>query len=319
MRLAIEVSHLSKSYGSLQVLKDLSFKVREGAIYGFLGPNGSGKTTTIKVMLQLITDYTGSIQLLGERVEPSNTLHLRRQIGYLPQEPVFPDKYTGQEVMEFVARAYGLEKREEERGIDELLTHFQLFRDRERRVKQYSKGMKQRLGLAAALLPKPGLVILDEPASALDPTGRREVLDLILSLRGSTTVFFSSHILADVEQICDEVAVLQRGEKVVESSVSDLLKRYAPVCYEILSPEDEREQVVQLLSTMEGLQDIRVEKGRVLVTFHGSERERMARGILPLLVEEGLSVLEFGPSRVNLEEVFFKVLEEKASKEGGMQ
>lgn len=314
--MAIEVSQLTKSYGRVQALKDLSFKVEEGLVYGFLGPNGSGKTTTIKVMLQLITDYRGSITLLGERVGGSNSLHLRRQIGYLPQEIVFPEKYTGSEVMEFVASSYSLDREEADNRIEELLVHFKLGEDRDRSISQYSKGMKQRLGLAAALLPHPRLVILDEPASALDPAGRREVLDLIASMRSRTTVFFSSHILADVEQICDEVAVLKGGEKVVESSVKDLLKKYAPVCYEVVSPQEERLQVHRLLSTIEGVVDVTVNEDRVLVSFQREERESIVRRILPLLVDEGVFVQEFGPSKVNLEEVFFKVLEEKALKEG---
>lgn len=313
---AIEVSHLTKSYGHVLALKDLSFQVEEGVVYGFLGPNGSGKTTTIKAMLQLITDYTGSIEVLGQRVDGSNSLHLRKQIGYLPQEPVFPAKYTGREVMEFVASTYSLPKREGEGHIEDLLAHFKLENDGNRSVNQYSKGMKQRLGLACALLPKPKLVILDEPAAALDPSGRREVLDLMASISGSTTVFFSSHILADVEQICDEVAVLKSGEKVVESSVKELLQRYAPVCYEVVVLEEEREQARNLLARLEGVVDVSLKENKVFVSFQREERETIVRRILPLLVSKGVSVLEFGPSRINLEEVFFKVLEEKALKEG---
>lgn len=313
---AIEVSHLTKSYGKISVLKDLSFTVEEGIVYGFLGPNGAGKTTTIKVILQLITNYTGDIKVLGEKVNGTNRLHLRRQIGYLPQEPVFPEKFTGLEVMEFVSSSYGLEKGKTQHQIDALLHRFALNKDKKRQVSEYSKGMKQRLGLAAALLPKPKLVILDEPAAALDPAGRREVLNLIASISGSTTVFFSSHILADVEQICHTVAVLKDGEKVVESSVKELLLRYAPVCYEVVVLNQQLEQVRKLLKSIKGVIDATIQDNRVLVSFHREERDRMIQEILPLLVGEGISVLEFGPTRINLEEVFFKLLEEKAKTVG---
>ena len=197
---AVRVENLTKSFGSHKVLDRLSFQVETGTICGFIGPNGSGKTTTIRILLGLLKKGGGRVQVLGEDVEFGKESQVKARIAFLQQDPVFPERHTGREVMDLVARLYGMESSYARQRTDELLNEFHLEKAANRSAAVYSKGMKQRLGLAACFLPGPQLLILDEPVSALDPEGRVEVFDIIRRVKGKSTVLFSSHILEDVEE-----------------------------------------------------------------------------------------------------------------------
>jgi len=202
-------------------LTGLDLEVPKGSIFGYLGQNGAGKTTTIKILTGLQFSTSGSAWIFGGDVRQSAT---RRNIGFMPENPYFYEYLTAEEALDFYGKLSGMDSASRKRRTDELLDEFGLNHARKVSMRNYSKGMRQRLGLAQAMLHTPPLVILDEPMSGLDPMGRRDVRNAILRLRDNgQTVFFSSHILGDVEEICDRVCVLNQGKKVAEGSIASLL------------------------------------------------------------------------------------------------
>ncbi len=224
---AIEIQGLEKTFtghlsiGRIHALRGVDLSVPRGVIYGFLGPNGAGKTTTLKVLTGLLRPDRGTVRLLGA---PAGKRDTRAHIGFLPETPYFYDYLTGAELLRFFGRLHGLGARTLDEKVPALLKLVGLEGRGNLPLRKYSKGMLQRAGLAQALLNDPELVILDEPMTGLDPIGRREIRDLILSLRTQgKTVFFSSHILADAEMICDEVAILVGGKVVQQGSLEKLL------------------------------------------------------------------------------------------------
>lgn len=224
----VRFEHVAKSlpYGfwlrRKPVLRDVSLTVERGEVYGFLGPNGAGKTTSLKCLLGLLTPNAGSVEIFGRA---GSDPEARRKIGYLPEHPYFYPHLTGRELVDYFGRLFDLPGDVRRRRTDELIELVGMTAKAGQPIKQYSKGMMQRIGMAQALINDPELVILDEPMSGLDPIGRREVKDIILSLKaGGTTVFFSSHILADAEALCDRVGLLFEGRIVRESAVDELLE-----------------------------------------------------------------------------------------------
>ena len=222
---AVALHGLVKRYGATAALNGLDLIVPEGSIFGFLGPNGAGKTTTLRILTGMARPTAGSAEVLGfDATRPDAAL--RRQVGFLPDVPAFYPWMTARELMRFAGRLFGLDGVALEQRSESLLAMVGLATVKTR-IGGYSRGMKQRLGIAQALVNAPRLLLLDEPTSALDPIGRREVLELIASLRGRTTVFFSTHILADVERVCDTVTILDRGAVVAGGPIDDLKRRHA--------------------------------------------------------------------------------------------
>lgn len=224
----IEINALTKDYEvgflkkrKVRALDRLSLEVRRGEIFGFLGPNGAGKTTTLKLLMRLIYPTEGTARILGHAIDDVAT---RSRIGYLPENPYFYDYLSGRELLEYFGALFGLPADVASSRANELLRIVGLDSDRaDRQLRKYSKGMLQRIGIAQALVNDPEIVFMDEPMSGLDPIGRREVRDLLLSLRGQgKTVFFSSHILTDVEALCDRAAILNRGTLVRFGTVQEL-------------------------------------------------------------------------------------------------
>ena len=222
---AISMTGLTKHYPGVQALSDLSLEVPAGSIYGFLGPNGAGKSTTIKVLAGLTRPTRGSASVAGIRVDAGPGY--RREVGYLAQEPQFYDWMTGRETLRFVASLYPAADRAGDDRITAVLKRVGLADAADRRTATYSGGMRQRLGIAQALIGSPAVLLLDEPVSALDPIGRREVLDLMRELRGEVTVFYSTHILDDVERVSDHVAILDGGRLVRSAPTAELLSSFA--------------------------------------------------------------------------------------------
>ena len=225
----VSVQQLTKTFRlgvrlrRIDALRGISFDVPEGAVFGFLGPNGAGKTTTIKILTGLIHPTSGSATIYGEPVGVSS---VGARLGYLPEQPYFYDYLNGYETLIFYARLFALPAGVASKRARDLLERVGLGHAGDRAIRKYSKGMMQRLGIAQALINDPQLVILDEPMSGLDPIGRKEVRDLMLELkRMGKTVFFSSHILADIEMACDRIAIIHKGEIIEAGSVSDLVAR----------------------------------------------------------------------------------------------
>ena len=217
---ALKIGNLHKSFGKNTIINGLSMSIPENTIFGFLGKNGAGKTTTMKMILGFLKKDEGSIKVFGEEVSFGQS-KTNRFIGYLPDVPEFYGYMTAKEYLNLCGAVTGLSKNEIKNKSVELLELVGL-RDVNKRISGYSRGMKQRLGIAQALLNSPKLLICDEPTSALDPLGRKEILDIILKIKDSTTVIFSTHILSDVEAICDHVVVLDKGKNVLEGSIDEL-------------------------------------------------------------------------------------------------
>lgn len=234
----LQTFNLTKHYGPIHAVAGIDLPVYRGEVFGFLGPNGAGKTTTIGMAMGLIHPTAGQIEIFGQPVTPANTAPLRR-VGALVGAPSFVPHFSGRRNLELVARLYpdvGAAR------VDEVLALVGIAAAADRPVKGYSTGMKQRLGLAAALLHQPELILLDEPTNGLDPAGMREVRDLLRGLAGEgITVFLSSHLLNEVEQICDRVAVLNQGRIVAQGRVSELLGQQQVVRIRVASPAAARE------------------------------------------------------------------------------
>jgi len=286
------------------------FRVQRGSVHGFLGPNGAGKTTAIKIILGLIAADSGQVKVLGEPLIFGRRHNYLQYLNYLPQDPVFPEGLTGKEVLFLVADVYRIDRHKSRLRMDRLLEHFDLQAAANRRVGVYSRGMQQRLGLAAVLLTEPELLILDEPVSALDPDGRRKVLDIINRLKGRATVFFSSHILADVERVCDHVTIINSGRKLLDAETSDLLARYAIEQYIITVNPEHLNRAAGLIRQNRHVRQVNSHFNQLFVASEPGQSSAMAEKLLADLVRGGITVTEFMPNRTNLEAAFFRVVEE---------
>lgn len=225
--LAVLTRGLTKDYTDfwgrpkVRALDGLDLEIRKGEVFGLLGPNGSGKTTTMKLMLGLIWPTAGEVKILGH--DPRDT-EVRARIGFLPEETYLHKFLTGEETLEFHGKLFDIPRPERKKRIDALLEKVGLTQARGRRIREYSRGMGRRIGLAQALINEPDLIILDEPTAGLDPIGTREVKDLIVGLRREgRTVVLSSHLLADVEDVCDRITILHRGKACRTGSVDEIL------------------------------------------------------------------------------------------------
>ncbi|MBI4854409.1 MAG: ABC transporter ATP-binding protein [Acidobacteria bacterium] len=227
MKTVIEIDNLCKDYmvgfwrpKPQRALNNLSLQVNEGEIFGFLGGNGAGKTTTLKILMTLMFPTSGSAKILGKSIDD---LEMRKQIGYLPEAPYFYDYLTAKEFLDYCGKIFGLSNDARNRRINELLKLVDLDFAADRQLRKFSKGMLQRIGIAQALVNDPKIVFMDEPMSGLDPIGRREVREIIRSLREQgKTIFFSTHILSDVEVLCDRVAILRKGDLAGYGKLSEL-------------------------------------------------------------------------------------------------
>lgn len=302
---AIFIEELTKTFKSgwpgrpsVQALSGLSLSVRRGEIYGFLGPNGAGKTTTLKILLGLMRATSGRAELLGA---PSGDVNVHRQIGFLPESPYFYDYLTAEEFLSFYGHLAGLSRETLARQVAALLHMVGLSDARTRQLRKFSKGMLQRVGLAQALIHDPELVILDEPMSGLDPIGRKQVRDLILSLRDrGKTVFFSTHIIPDVEMICDRVGIVVKGQLLASGRVDELVSAGHTQSIEIVCEGIHADEISAIKKVA-----IRVlQQGkRCLVVLHGSIH---LEEILVVIRAHGGHLISVVPQKGSLEDIFLQ-------------
>ena len=295
----LRITGLHKRFGDKEVLRGLNLSVPEHSIYGFIGKNGSGKTTTMKTVLGLLSADSGEIVVNGEKVVYGQT-DTNRYIGYLPDVPEFYPFMTAKEYLRFCGEITGMSRAETEERTKELLTLVGLA-DETHRIKGFSRGMKQRLGIAQALLSRPKLLVCDEPTSALDPIGRKEILDILLAIKDQTTVLFSTHILSDVERICTDVAFLKDGVVDIGGKLSDIKTRCRSNEYVIETENDS--DIVILLNTFPEVKKIDENK----VTF--SEDKRSVSEVLRFVADHRISLLKMERLEPSLEDLFVEVTE----------
>jgi ABC-2 type transport system ATP-binding protein len=314
---AIEIEELSKDFFTgfwrprpYRALDRLSLTVEEGEVFGFLGPNGAGKSTTLKLLMQLLYPTSGSARILGR---PVGDVAVKARIGFLPENPYFYDHLSGEELLAYFARLFGLRGAAVHARVNRVLDEVGLGAERRLRLRQYSKGMVQRIGLAQALLNEPDVVFLDEPMSGLDPLGRRHVRHVMLQLRDrGCTVFFSSHILSDAEALCSRVGILAQGRLVASGRLSEIL------AFELRGWE-------LVVANLDGaLRDRLVPRARHLTALaHGRylldlPPDAAPDALLRELAEGGAQVVSLNPIRDTLEDYFVQTVGAAAARETGL-
>lgn len=304
---AIQITDLRKTYGSINALDGLTLAVETGTVFGFLGPNGAGKSTTLRILTGLARPTSGQAQIAG--VDITRRGEIARRIGYLPEEPAFYGWMNPAEFLDHVARTFGMNAAQRKVRAAELLAQVGLSDVSKRRIAGFSRGMRQRLGLAQAMINHPAVLLLDEPVSALDPVGRKEVLQAIQTMRGQTTIFMSTHILADVERVCDTVAIIDHGKLVVEAPQAELLARYTIPAYELECEPGSEAPFKVWASGLTGqpwVASVIANGGsaRVIVNDLAAARS----GLLPLAAASGLPLRRFEVVTPSLEDIFMRLV-----------
>lgn len=301
----LELKNIRKQFGDLQVIRDLSFSVPEHSVFGFIGKNGAGKTTTMKMILGFLKPDAGDIYVCGEKVAYGNT-KTNRYIGYLPDVPEFYGYMNPREYLKLCGEITGLPGELIRSRTTELLQMVGL-ENANRKIRGFSRGMKQRLGIAQALLNEPKLLICDEPTSALDPIGRKEILDILSLARSRTTILFSTHILSDVERICDSIGVLNDGRLVLQGSVQEIKneRRKDEIRIEVKGDQAAR-SLADLIRRLPFV--LSAEARENSIYFQLTQAEKFGKELMALLVREDISVLRYELLEPSLEHVFLEVV-----------
>ncbi len=311
---AVACRGLTKRFGGergVLAVDRLDLDVPAGSVFGLLGPNGAGKTTTLRLITGLARPTDGVVTIDGVTVSPTTErgLATRRSIGVLDQDPRYYGWMTGRELVELAGRLQELAPAEARLRATETLELVGLTEAAGRRIGGYSGGMRQRIGIAQALVARPRLLVLDEPVSSLDPEGRRDLLVLIEQLRATATVLFSTHVLADIERICDRVGIIDRGRLVTEGPLEELLARYALPLYR-LEPEPgqeaELDRLAARLRETPWIDGVRADGARIVVSV--TDEGAASAGLLPLVVAAGVRLAAFERVRPSLEDVFLRLV-----------
>lgn len=306
----IDTRGLSKTYKGVNALQPLDLQVQKNTIYGFLGPNGAGKSTTIKLLLGLSRPTSGTALVFGQDIVRNST-DIRRRVGYLAQDPRYYDHMTARETMRFTARFFysGPHKMIEER-IQNTLELVGLDDKADRAIKGFSGGERQRLGIAQAQINYPDLLILDEPAASLDPIGRRDVLEVMERLRKHTTIFYSTHILEDVQRVSDTVAILNRGRLIAQGPIQELMAGNDGIVFS-MTVHGDGVSAQKAIAGQPWVSSVNTEISNGLATLQVKViDEAVAEAELMRLVvcESHSTVIEFGRKKHNLEEVFLEIV-----------
>jgi ABC-2 type transport system ATP-binding protein len=308
---AVATTNLTKRYGrGVVALDGLNLTVPSGSIFGFLGPNGAGKTTTLRLLTGLATATDGAGTVAGIRIGGTGG-ELARNIGYLDQDPRFYGWMRGRELLSMVGQLHGLHGAALRQRVGEVLEIVGLTDAASRRIAGYSGGMRQRLGIGQAIINQPRVLFLDEPVSSLDPEGRRDVLGIISRLRGTATVFMSTHILNDVERVCDRIAILNLGHLVVEGPIDELLDRYAQPVYELEPEPQQPGSIDRLAAAIRGQAwagDVQTTPDTLRVFV--SDPRVAGPAILPLVAATGVNLVRYERARPSLEDVFLRLVAE---------
>lgn len=308
MSAIIETQNLSKVYtarfgkGNVKALNNFSFSINQGEIFGLLGPNGAGKTTLVKILLGITFPTNGDAKVFGMK---ASNHKWKMKVGYLPENHRFPNYLTGEQVLGYYGRLSGMKnKTEMDKRIDEMLGLMRLTEWRKTKIKKYSKGMMQKIGLAQAMLSNPDLIFLDEPTDGVDPIGRKEIRDILTQIKSQgKTIFLNSHLLSEVEMICDRVAILNKGDLIKEGSVDDLTVSQDIFIIETSSPIDHESRASVLsIDSNAGIGENEIN------TSNGIET---ANRILDMLRSKGINIKNFNQKTSSLEEFFINVIKKE--------
>ncbi len=302
----IEIKNVTKLYSArskhpVKALSDFSLSVEEGTVFGLLGPNGAGKTTLVKALLGMISIDSGELNILGEKV---SDVSIHTEIGYLPENHRFPPFMKGVDVLMLLGSLSGLATVELKEKIEFYLKKFQLESAASRKVKTYSKGMMQRLGLIQAVIHNPKVIFLDEPTDGVDPIGRKAIRDFIAELKNEgKTIFINSHLLSEVEMICDRVAIMNKGELVKTGTIDELLHEENSFYINI----EDRDNLVYSIPE---LNDYEIKIGQNKITLNNGNYETLNK-LIDILRKNGIMVKGSGESKVSLEEFFIETIDDE--------
>lgn len=300
---AVTLEQVTKQFGEHKILQGVDLAVPAGSIYGFVGENGAGKTTTLKILLGMLAANFGSVSLFQSPVTFGQVLP--EKVGYLPDVPSFYPYMRASEYLHYAGKVAGMNQKQIKKRSEIVLAQVGL-EGVTKRIGSYSRGMKQRLGLAQALLNEPQLLICDEPTSALDPLGRKAFLDIFQSLKGQTTILFSTHLLTDVEAICDDVAILHQGKIALAGSLAELKNTHGRYVYELHFTETRAAKALQIQLKNAGWQ-VNGQNQDLQVTV--TDEKRDGQRLLHILTEAQLVPERFALVKPSLEEVFVKVVQ----------
>ncbi|UCG02962.1 MAG: ABC transporter ATP-binding protein [Candidatus Heimdallarchaeota archaeon] len=309
----IKTFNLTKTYNGVSALKNLNLTVNKHSIFGFLGPNGAGKSTTIKLLIGLIQPTAGTGRIFGYDIK-DESMKIRARIGYLPQEPAFYDHLSAREVLEFTARFFfSSSKKELNNRVSEMLELVSLLDKADRPIKGYSTGEKRRLGIAQATINYPDLLILDEPAASLDPIGRQDVLNIMSKLRDYTTIFYSTHILDDVQKVSDTVAILNKGQLIAHGPIEDILKNKEDESIFNVKVQGDISKVMRQLILQKWISNVNVTQltgnSDYQLKITVSDDEYAQKNLIRELMNLNLIICEFQRQEYELEDVFMKLIE----------
>jgi ABC-2 type transport system ATP-binding protein len=297
----IRVEGLVKTYGSVEALKGVSLNVAPGEIFGLLGPNGAGKSTLIKILLGIVKKTEGDAELLGQ---PAGPAEVRKRVGYLPEDHQFPGYHTGYSLLDFYGQLYGMSSSARKQKIPIVLEIVGIAKRMHSKIRTYSKGMKQRLGIASAILHEPEVIFLDEPTDGVDPVGRREIRDLMEKLKSEgKTIFVNSHLLAEMQMVCDRVAILQRGEVVRAGTMGELTRQEGSYVIGLAEgqsfPSADVERLGLKVNQTDGKTEVHI----------GADVSAIDR-VLALLNERGLKLRHLMEKKQTLEDVFISTVDQ---------
>jgi ABC-2 type transport system ATP-binding protein len=301
--LKLEIINITKSFKEKIAVNNFSLELKSGECVGLIGPNGAGKSTLIKMIVDMIDPNAGEVLLNGKKISK-----MKKEIGYLPQYPDFFNWMTARETLTFMGQLSGVKKEVLANSIPEILTKVGLKAEENSKVGTFSGGMKQRLGIAQALLHKPSLIVMDEPVSALDPIGRREVLNLIEEIKKDTTILLSTHILSDAEEICERFVIMKDGTKIEDTKITDLLNRNSKNKLIVEITAKDREWV-DTIKKLPYVKDIEVVGLKVKVKVESIEENKAL--LLQNALEHKVDIVKFEMNNDTLEEIFLKLVMQK--------
>lgn len=305
----IRTENLTKEYDGFKAVDNLNLDVKEGEIYGFLGPNGAGKTTTILMLLGILRPTRGRIYLLEEELT-KNFLSLKRRIGVVSEKQYLYKEMTAGEYLDFFADLYGV--KDKKKKIDQLLKSVSLLQVKNRKLGAFSRGMQQKLGFARALLPDPELLLLDEPVSGLDPTGIRQIRNLIeKENKKGRTIFISSHLLSEVEKLCREVAIINEGKLLAEDTMENLRRKLSKTVELEIELSQAKKEITKALSSFDFIQDIKQREN--LLTLRIKSDQDYRAPISETISRQGGIVLGIKVKEMSLEEAFITITQKNIS------